>query len=243
MKSKSAAAPRTRAKKPAAVAKTRPSEHSSHLVIIETAADVATAMRALRRTCPVMRRMHDLAGDPPLRRREPGLEGLVRIVAGQQVSVASANAIWTRVEQTVTPLTAKRLLAMTDAEYRETGLSRPKVKTLRAVAAAIRDGLDLQALANIDEAIARDRLTAISGIGPWTADIFLMFCLGRADVFAPGDLALQIAWQRAVEADARPTTKEMAMIAARWAPYRAVAALMLWSYYRVAKAARSGAPV
>jgi DNA-3-methyladenine glycosylase II len=211
--------------------------------VIETVDDVARGMKALRRACPVMRRIHDVAGDPPLRRRDGGLAGLARIVVGQQVSVASAEAIWGRFETVFTPLSAARLTAAGDADFRAAGLSAPKIRTLRAIAAAMDAGLDLDALSTIEEAEARARLTAVSGIGPWTADIYLMFCVGRADVFAPGDLALQVAWQWAAGLDERPDAKAMAEIAERWRPWRGVAARMLWAFYAHEKKHRSGLPV
>lgn len=205
--------------------------------------DIRDGINALCRTCDVMRRLHDLAGDPPLRRNQPGFAGLARIIVGQQVSVASADAIWKRFEAIAQPMSARVVAKMSDDDFRAAGLSRPKIKTMRAVANAVADGLDLEALAVIDEANAREQLLAISGIGPWTADIYLMFCAGRADVFAPGDLALQIAAQMALDLDERPDAKALAAIAERWAPWRGVAARMLWAYYRVARQAKSGAPI
>lgn len=211
--------------------------------IIVDEGDIHAGVKALRRKCAVMRRLHDLAGDPPLRRNQPGFAGLARIVVGQQVSVASADAIWKRFEAVVPVMSADAVALLTDEDFRTAGFSRPKVKTMRAVAAAVRGGLDLEALAVIDEADARAQLLDVPGIGPWTADIYLMFCAGRADVFAPGDLALQIAAQMALELDARPDAKALAQIAERWSPWRGVAARLLWAYYRVARQSNSGAPV
>ena len=211
--------------------------------LIHTDDDVAAGIKALRRKCAFMRRAHDLAGQPPLRRRIGGFEGLVRIVNGQQLSVASASAIFARIEATLKPLTAKNLLAQKDETLRGCGLSRPKIKTLRAISEAVVAGLDLDAVATLPEDEAIERLTAVSGIGPWTADIYLMFCAGRADVFASGDLALQIAAQQLMELEARPTAKELAAIAARWQPWRAVAARLLWAYYAEAKKRGNAVPV
>lgn len=215
-----------------------------HVELIATEADVVSGIKALRRKCPVIRHMHDLAGDPPLRLREPGFEGLARIIVGQQVSVASANAIWERTRLAVQPFEAPRLLALSDDELRTAGLSRPKVRTLRAIATAIAvDGLDLAALGRAEEAMVRERLCEINGIGPWTADIFAMFCMGRADSFAPGDLALQVAAQMAFGLPDRPDPKALEVLAERWRPLRAVAARLLWAYYKAAKEASSGLPV
>lgn len=210
---------------------------------IETEADLREGIKALRRKCEIMRRVHDLAGEPPLRRRPAGFEGLARIVVGQQVSVASANAIWSRFETAVMPLAAASLLSLTEDELRATGLSRPKVRTLRAISQAIVGGLDLARLEIKTDEEVHAALTAISGIGPWTADIFLLFCLGRADGFAAGDLALQIAAQHAFELDARPSTAMLAELAERWRPWRGVAARLLWSYYRTVRSTKSGVPV
>jgi DNA-3-methyladenine glycosylase II len=200
---------------------------------IETEADLREGIRALRRKCPHLRRVHDRAGDPPLRRHPPGFEGLARIIVGQQLSIASAQAIWTRVAAAVRPMSAKAFLALSDDELRRAGLSRGKVKTLRAMSAAIEAGLDLDRLANAPEEIVHETLTALPGIGPWSADIFLLFCLGRADAFAAGDLALQTAAASALQLRERPSREELLEIAERWRPWRGVAAHMLWAYYKI----------
>jgi DNA-3-methyladenine glycosylase II len=204
--------------------------------------DIQTGLKALRRTCPHLRKAHERTGDPALRRRPGGFEGLVRIINGQQLSVASAAAIHARVTATLQPLTASAILAASDDTLRGCGLSRPKVKTVRALAAAVQAGLDLDAFGTLAVSDAHARLTAVSGIGPWTADVYLMFCVGHADVFAPGDLALQIAAQHVMELETRPTTKEMAAIAERWQPWRAVAALVLWAYYAEMKKSGTALP-
>lgn len=213
-------------------------------ICLHSDADIETAINALRKACPFMCKAHDLAGHPPLRRRASGFEGLVRIVNGQQLSVASASAIFARLETALRPLSAEGLLAASDETLRGCGLSRPKIKTLRAVSAAVVGGLRLDELATMPEEQAIAQLTAVSGIGPWTADIYLMFCVGRADVFAPGDLALQIAAHMLMDLDARPNARDLAAIAAeRWRPWRAVAALLLWSYYAEMKKRGTALPV
>lgn len=211
------------------------------IIVDET--DIRDGIRALRRKCAVMRRLHDIAGDPPLRRHAPGFAGLARIIVGQQVSVASAAAIWKRFEGVAVPMNADRVARLSDDDFRLAGLSRPKIKTLRSIADAAVRGLDLEELARMDEAEARQRLLSLPGIGPWTADIYLMFCAGRADVFAHGDLALQIAAQMAFELDRRPTADELAVLAQRWSPWRGVAARVLWAYYRVLRESKSGVPI
>ncbi len=210
---------------------------------IRTEADLQDGIRALRRKCKVMRRVHDVVGLPPMRLRAPGFEGLARIIVGQQVSVASANAIWSRFEATVQPMSGEQLLAMSDAALQGAGLSRPKIRTLRAIAIAAAGELDFARLAVAPDDAVHEALTAISGIGPWTADVYLLFCLGRADAFAAGDLALQVAAQHAFQLDRRPVSIELAEMAQTWRPWRGVAARLLWTYYRSVKAAGSGVPV
>ncbi len=217
---------------------------TKHQSLIATDDDVRAGIKALRRKCAVIRRMHDAAGDPPLRRREAGFEGLARIIVGQQLSVASASAIWTRTIAAVQPFDAPTLLAIPEPELRAAGLSRGKIKTLNAMAREVAaSGLDLGRLDHLANEDIHAALTRISGVGPWTADVFLMFCIGRADVFAPGDLALQVAAQMAMDLDERPTAKELAAIAERWKPWRGVAARLLWAYYKVVKDAKSGVPL
>ena len=191
-------------------------------------------IRALRRKCPHMRLIHAHAGDPRLRQHTPGFEGLARIVVGQQLSLASAQAIWGRMQLAVRPMTPKALLKLGDEQLRAAGLSRGKVTTLRAVSQAVVDGLNLDELALAPEPEVHEALTALPGIGPWSADIYLLFCLGRADAFAAGDLALQIAARAALGLKERPTRDELFDIAERWRPWRGVAAHLLWAYYKVA---------
>lgn len=212
--------------------------------IIDNDDDVRTGVRALRRKCPILRRAHDLAGDPPLRRREAGFEGLARIIVGQQLSVASATAIWTRFELALRPLDARAVAGASEEVLRAAGLSGPKIRTLRNVSEAVVSGqLDLEALDTAADEIVHDALRQVNGIGPWTADIYLMFCLGRADAFAAGDLALQIAAAKAAEQGERLSLAELEEMAERWRPWRGVAARLLWAYYAAAKAQRSAIPV
>lgn len=198
--------------------------------LIATPEDVRIGMRALRKLCPTIKRVHDLVGDPAPRRHSPGFAGLARVVVGQQLSEASARAIWSRTAVAVDPFDAARLLAMDVAVLRAAGLSQGKIRTLRAAAEAVVSGaLSFDARVPVDE--LRANLLAISGIGPWTADIYTLFCLGHADGFAAGDLALQIAVQRAFALDERPTAVELEALAERWRPWRGVAALLLWAFY------------
>lgn len=219
----------------------RSGRHSGFIV---SEADIRYGLKALRRKCPAMRLAHDLAGDPPLRRRAAGLEGLARIIVGQQLSVASAEAIWGRTRAIIDPFRADVVLAQEEQTLRAAGLSHGKVLTLRAAAEAVVAGrLDLDRLSLGPGDALRDALMAVKGIGPWTADIFEMFCVGRRDAFASGDLALQVAVQMAMGLDERPGPLQLEEIAERWRPWRAVAARLLWAYYKAAKASRSGLPV
>jgi DNA-3-methyladenine glycosylase II len=176
------------------------------------------------------------AGVLPLRRREPGLPGLLRIVVGQQLSVASANAIWARFEAAFPEMSAEAIHRAREARLRKAGMSGPKIRTLRAIAAAARAGLDLDALAHAPAEEAHARLTAVHGIGPWTADIYLLFCLGHPDIFPVGDLALRNAVADAFGMATSPSPDAVAEIAELWSPWRSVAATLFWAYYGARKA-------
>ncbi len=201
---------------------------------IATDADLREGVRALKRKCPYLARVHARAGDPPLRRNPPGFAGLARIIVGQQLSIASAEAIWARVVLAVQPMAPEAFLALGDEELRRAGLSRGKVRTLRAACMAIDAGLNLEDLAHAPEDDVHAALTALPGIGPWSADIFLLFCLGRADAFAAGDLALQTAAMSALDLDERPSREALLSLAERWRPWRGAAAHLLWADYKLA---------
>lgn len=211
--------------------------------IIITDDDVRDGVRALRRKCPIMRKVHDAAGNPPLRRRPAGFEGLARVIVGQQLSVASAEAIWKRTTEICRPFEPHVLMALSDPELVTAGLSRSKIRTLRATAEACINGLDLASLESAGEELIHAALTGIVGIGPWTADVYIMFCIGRADAWAPGDLALQIAAQHAMELAERPEGAALRQIGERWRPWRGVAARLLWAYYAALKRKGSAIPV
>ncbi len=197
---------------------------------LESVRDIRAGAAALRALCPAMARVHDLVGDPPLRRHPAGFQGLAQIVVAQQLSAASAGAIWRRTEALVAPFEPEVLLAQEVVALRGAGLSEGKIRTLVAVAEAVAGGRLSFESAVSDEAL-REQLLAIRGVGPWTADIYVMFCLGLADGFAAGDLALQLAAQRALGLAARPSAVELSRIAERWRPWRGVAARLLWAYY------------
>lgn len=197
-----------------------------------------SAITALTKQCRIMSRIAKRTGLPPRRDFVPGFKGLARIVVGQQLSAQSAAAIWRRVEAGVVPFDAATLLAKDDKALRGFGLSNGKTKTLKAIAVAVADdGLDFDILNTSADEIIIERLTGIHGIGPWTADIYLLFALGRRDAFPPGDLALQLAVQHHFKLAKRPTASELLAIAERWRPSRAVAAHLLWADYAFARRA------
>lgn len=209
--------------------------------ILDSDAALKGGLDELLRLDPVMARLVREGATPVLRKRPPGFEGLAWIVTGQQVSTASAAAIWSRVKDALAPLTPERILAASDEELRAPGLSAPKIRTLRAAASAVVEGrLPLDRLAERPADDAHASLTAVKGIGPWTADIYLLFCLGHPDAFPAGDLAVQEAARLAYGLPDRPSPKALSAMAERWRPWRGVAAKVLWAYYRVAKA-REGA--
>jgi DNA-3-methyladenine glycosylase II len=175
------------------------------------------------------------AGMPALRRRPAGFSGLAAIVTSQQVSTASAAAIWGRLAKFYDPFEAGRLARARTATLARLGLSQPKIKTLKALAGAVAGGFDLAALTELPADEAHNRLIGLHGIGPWTADIYLLFCLGHGDAFPAGDLALQEAARLVLALPARPAAKELAVLADAWRPRRGAAAHLLWAFYKVAK--------
>lgn len=210
---------------------------------IHTEADLDTALAALAKADPRFAALVTKAGRPPLRRRADGFAGLAAIIVAQQLSTASANAIWGRLAAAFDPLDAAAILRVRPARLKRLGLSAPKIRALKAIARAVARGdLALGALADLPADAAHAALTAVHGIGPWTADIYLLSALGHADAWPAGDLALQEAARVAFALPARPTAKEMQALAEPWRPLRAVAARILWAYYRaVADAAKAAA--
>ncbi|WP_206453029.1 DNA-3-methyladenine glycosylase family protein [Aurantimonas marina] len=210
--------------------------------MIRTQADIAAALDALRLADGRLHRVIDAAGEVPLRRSAGGLQGLAGIIVAQQVSKASADAIFSRFTREVETDDAAAILAAPDEAFRRAGLSRPKQRTMLAVAQAVQDGeLDFTRVeaASADDAIAE--LVAVRGIGIWTAECYLLFCAGHPDIFPAGDLALQAALGHAFDHEARPAAAAVALIAERWSPHRSVAARLFWSYY-AAVTRRDAAP-
>jgi DNA-3-methyladenine glycosylase II len=203
---------------------------------LRTNEDIAAGIAALVVLDPRLAAVLAVAGQPPLRRRPDGFAGLASIVVAQQLSTASANAIWTRLTAVLDPLDHTAVLNSRPARLKRAGLSAAKIKTLKALAKAVdRGALDLRTLADLPADEAHRVLTGLHGIGPWTADIYLLFCLGHPDAWPAGDLALQEAARLAFALAARPSTKQMIPLAEPWRPWRGVAACLLWTYYRSVK--------
>lgn len=210
--------------------------------LLETDAVLKRGFAALAKADPVMARLASEGVKPQLRKRPPGFEGLAWIVVGQQVSTASATAIWGRLRAILEPATPEVFLRLSDETLRAVGLSVGKVRTLRALATEIIEvRLPLDRLHDYPADEAHNLLTRVKGIGPWTADVYLLFCLGHSDAFPSGDLAVQEAARLAYGLEQRPDAKALNALAERWRPWRGVAAKVLWAYYRVVKA-REGAP-
>jgi DNA-3-methyladenine glycosylase II len=203
---------------------------------IHTESDLTAAISALVAADPRFAAVAERAGRPPLRRREGGYAGLAQIIVSQQVSVASAAAIHGRLVAIANPFDHTSVLRARRDKLVRVGLSAAKIKTLKAIARAVEGKhIDLASLADMPADDAHGLLTQLHGVGPWTADIYLLACLGHADAWPAGDLALQEAARLAFGLRNRPTTREMGPLAEGWRPWRAVAARLLWSYYRAVK--------
>ncbi|MBN9245221.1 MAG: DNA-3-methyladenine glycosylase 2 family protein [Mesorhizobium sp.] len=209
---------------------------------IATLDDVARGLDALVALDPRLLPVRDRAGAVPLRLSEPGFESLASIIVSQQVSRASADAIFGRLTGLLDPLTPQAVLGAGEAVFREAGLSRPKQRGLLAAAQAVADGLDLHHLCSLDAAEAIAALTAVPGVGPWTAECYLLFSAGHPDVFPARDVALQSAVGHALGIEPRPPEKALIRIAESWAPWRGVASRLFWAYYREMKG-RDAIPV
>lgn len=185
-----------------------------------------------------------IAEEVPLRLGLPNFEGLTSIIMAQQVSRASADAIFGRLKNLVSPFTAVNYLKAGEPAWIEAGLSRPKQRTMLAVCDAIINGsLDLEGLCDLPPENAMEQMVAIKGIGPWTAEVYLLFNAGHADIFPAGDLALQEAVKLAFDLDERPSDKVTREYASQWSPWRGVAARLLWNYYAVMQKGRDGSPL
>jgi DNA-3-methyladenine glycosylase II len=181
---------------------------------------------------PDLARIVELAGPPPSRQREPGFGALLRIIVGQQVSAKAADALWRRTLTVFDPLTPEAVAVADDDKLRACGFSRQKILYARNLAGEVVDGrLDFAALDRMDDAAATAALIRLKGIGPWSAEIYLLFALGRPDVWPIGDLAVQIAVRRLKRMRSHPSPKRMIKVGEAWRPWRSAAAMLLWHAY------------
>ena len=193
---------------------------------------LARGVRLLSRRDADLRQIVRRFGAPPMWEREAGFSTLLHIILEQQVSLASAKAAHTKLLELVSPLTPQAFLRLDDATLKAVGFSRQKTAYGRNLARSIAEGeLDLNALASMDDAAVRSELVKIKGIGRWTTDIYLLMVLRRPDIWPTGDLALATAAQKLKRLKTRPTTADLEAMSARWRPWRAVAARILWHYY------------
>lgn len=199
---------------------------------IETMDDIRAGLEALAAADARLTSVIGTAEEVTLRRSEPGFASLVSIVVSQQVSRASAQSMMRKLTALADPLVPHAILSGGEDMLRAAGISRPKQKTILSLAAALDEGrveLDALCLLEADEAIGE--LTKLHGIGPWTAEIYLLFCAGHPDIFPVKDVALQNAVGRAFAMEARPNEKELHAISEAWSPWRGVAARLFWAYH------------
>ena len=213
------------------------------LVRAPTPEIIARARRALAAQDPDLAAADALTPAFGWRVRPGGFAGLVRLVVDQQVSTASANAIWARLEAGLGAVTAERVLQASEAELRALALSQQKARYVREIAAAESAGrVDFERLTRMPDEEAVTTLTAIKGVGRWTAEIYLMFSEGRVDLFPAADLALQEAHRAVRAAPARPSEQALRAASEAWRPWRGVAAHLLWRLYAALKAGEARAP-
>ncbi len=208
---------------------------------VTDAAELKAAVKMLAKGCPIMRAAHKSVGVPEWRTRQGSYAGLARIIAYQQLSTKAAGTIWGRVEVLLKKVTPKTVLAADIDDLRACGLSRPKISHIRSIATAVEDGsLNFRRIAKASDDDARAEMVAVKGIGPWTADVYLMFCLGRHDVFPHADIGLSEAYRMIAQEEDRQPPKAFLEIGERWRPYRGVAAHMLWAYINAARERQTG---
>lgn len=211
-------------------------KHLKMARFLHTESDLQAGLAQLILADPRLKPVAEKAGAFALRRREPGFPGLCAIVCGQQLSTASAAAIRNRLMAAFQPFHHDAIRRARTDKLKRLGLSAPKIKSIREIAKAVADArIDLNAVGDMDADTAHAALVELHGVGPWTADIYLLFCLGHADAFPAGDLAVQEATRIAFNLRTRPDAKKLAKIAEAWRPWRGVAAHLLWAYYHAVK--------
>ena len=199
-------------------------------------ADLQAGLARLVAADPRLAPIAEKAGRFSLRRREAGYAGLCAIVCGQQLSTASAAAIRNRLFAAFDPFHHDSVRRARTDKLKRLGLSAPKIKSIREIGKAVAQGrIDLDRIGEMDADAAHAALVALHGIGPWSADIYLLFCLGHSDAFPAGDLAVQEAARIAFGLRKRPDAKALAKLAEAWRPWRGVAAHLLWAYYHAVK--------
>src|SRR4029079_3695996 len=206
------------------------------LIHLNSQADLEDAVHALVKQDPRLKPIFELTGMPALRQREPGFAGLAAIVCGQQLSTASAGAIWGRLTAAFDPFDHEVIRKARADRLGRLGLSAAKIKTLKNIARELTaERLNLDVLANEDADAAHNTLTALHGIGPWPPHVHMLFCLGHGDAWPAGDIAIQEGVKVGLGLKTRPTAKQMAPLAEPWRPLRGAAAHLWWSYYRLLK--------
>jgi DNA-3-methyladenine glycosylase II len=197
-----------------------------------TQKSLALAARELAARDELLAGIHATYGDPPLWRRATGFPTLVHIILEQQVSLKSAKSMLVRLESAIQPFTPERFVELGDAHLRGLGVTRQKSSYLIDLSTSIVNGdLNFMKLTRMSDDDVRLVLTRIKGIGSWSADVYLLMAMRRADIWPAGDLALAVAMKELLELPARPGPLELELLAERWRPHRAVAARMLWQYY------------
>jgi DNA-3-methyladenine glycosylase II len=205
-------------------------------------ASLARGVRALSKIDEDLARVVREHGAPPMWEREPGFPALVLTILEQKISLDSARAVFNRLLALAPSLTPRALLDISDDSLRLAGFSRQKALYCKLAARSIVEGrLDLDALESLDDDEARASLVSLKGVGPWTAEVYLLRCLNRPDAWPSGDLALQIAAREVKRLATRPTSSELDALAEAWRPLRAVAARILWSHY-LNRAGRTAPP-
>jgi DNA-3-methyladenine glycosylase II len=193
---------------------------------------LAAACGTLAATDSELASVFDKYGAPPLWDRAEGFPTLVHIILEQQVSLASAKACFDKLCFRLGELTPDGLLTLTDAELKTAGFSRQKTAYARHLADAVLENrIDLDGLRYLPDAEAKAELEKLKGVGSWTSDIYLLMAMLRPDIMPKGDLALHVSWQKLTRAANRPGSDEFVRMAEKWAPYRSVAARLLWHFY------------
>ena len=203
--------------------------------MVRTSKSIKSAVNTLAEREPAFAELIEKFGVPEPRHSAPGAHTLLRTIVGQQVSVAAARSMWAKLESAFgSPPDLERLLKASDEELRAAGMSRQKSGYIRSLAQlVISDELDLEHLPKDDEE-AIELLTKIKGIGRWSAEIYLLFAEGRADVFPAGDLAVMIELGRLLGLPEKPSEKQLRALAETWRPYRGAAAVLAWHSYNSA---------